>query len=173
MRRPIATGQRVELHRPRPADRDEFLAAVVRSQALHGLWVQAPSTPALYAAYVRRVRDTGARPMIVRARDDGALVGVVNLNNILGGALQQASVGYYAFEPYARHGFMTEALRLVVSYCFGELGLHRVEANIQPGNAASRALAQRVGFAYEGFSPRYLWMAGEWRDHERYAIVAP
>lgn len=173
MRRPIAIGERVELHRPRPVDRDEFLAAVARSRALHGAWVQAPSTPGLFAAYVRRARERDARPMIVRRRDDGALVGVVNLNNILGGALQQASVGYYAFDPFARHGYLTEALRLTVAMCFDELRLHRVEANIQPTNEASRSLALRVGFAYEGFSPRYLWIAGEWRDHERYAIVAP
>jgi ribosomal-protein-alanine N-acetyltransferase len=69
-------------------------------------------------------------------------------------------------------GLMREALSLVLTTAFDEMGLHRLEANIQPGNARSRALAQGLGFRQEGFSPRYLRIGGEWRDHERWAILA-
>src|SRR3712207_9334314 len=67
---------------------------------------------------------------------------------------------------------MRESLELVLDYAFGTLALHRLEANIQPGNAASIALARGAGFRLEGFSPRYLLIGGQWRDHERYAITA-
>jgi [ribosomal protein S5]-alanine N-acetyltransferase len=67
---------------------------------------------------------------------------------------------------------MTEALRAAVSHAFGDLGLHRLEANIQPGNVASIALVRRLGFQKEGFSPRYLRINGQWRDHERWALLA-
>jgi ribosomal-protein-alanine N-acetyltransferase len=65
---------------------------------------------------------------------------------------------------------MTEAMRLLLREAFTHIGLHRLEANIQPGNVASIALAKRCGFELEGFSPRYLKVGGRWRDHERWAV---
>jgi RimJ/RimL family protein N-acetyltransferase len=88
------------------------------------------------------------------------------------GGLQSGYLGYGAFAAHAGRGLMTEGLRAVLGTLFGELGLHRVEANIQPGNAASLALARRLGFEKEGFSRRYLHIDGDWRDHERWALLA-
>jgi ribosomal-protein-alanine N-acetyltransferase len=102
----------------------------------------------------------------------GELAGVINLSEIVRGAFRSAYLGYYAFVPHAGRGYMTEGLALALRWIFGTLRLHRVEANIQPGNAASRALVRRLGFRREGFSPRYLKIAGRWRDHERWALVA-
>jgi ribosomal-protein-alanine N-acetyltransferase len=67
---------------------------------------------------------------------------------------------------------MGEALQQVIRIAFGRLGLHRLEANIQPNNEASIALVRACGFRKEGFSPRYLKIRGRWRDHERWAILA-
>jgi len=97
---------------------------------------------------------------------------VINVSEIVRGALHSAYLGYYAFVPHAGRGYMTEGLALALNWVFGELRLHRVEANIQPGNDASRALVRRLGFRREGFSARYLKIAGRWRDHERWALVA-
>ncbi len=83
-----------------------------------------------------------------------------------------ATLDYYAFVPHASRGYMTEGLSLALRWVFGKLRLHRVEANIQPGNDVSRALVRRLGFRREGFSARYLKIAGRWRDHERWALVA-
>lgn len=66
---------------------------------------------------------------------------------------------------------MSEGLRLVLRHAFGPLGLHRLEANIQPKNRSSIRLVRRAGFRREGFSPRYLRVLGRWRDHERWAIT--
>jgi [ribosomal protein S5]-alanine N-acetyltransferase len=109
--------------------------------------------------------------LLVRRRADDAIVGVVNLNEIVRGSFQSAYLGYYAFRPHAGQGYMAEGLALVLRHAFGGLGLHRLEANIQPGNRQSRGLVRRLGFRKEGFSPRYLKIGGRWRDHERWAIV--
>ena len=96
--------------------------------------------------------------------------------------LHRASVRFYRglvmppvtarqWAPYARRGYMTEALALVLRRAFGPLRLHRVEANIQPGNRASIALVRRAGFRREGLSRRYLKIGGRWRDHERWALT--
>jgi ribosomal-protein-alanine N-acetyltransferase len=49
--------------------------------------------------------------------------------------------------------------------------LHRLEANIQPGNLSSIGLVRSLGFKKEGFSEKYLQINGEWMDHERWAIL--
>ncbi len=105
-------------------------------------------------------------------RSSGELVGVINVNEIVRGTFQSGYLGYYAFLPHAGRGYMDEGLRLVLRRAFGELHLHRVEANIQPDNRPSLALVRRLGFRREGLSPRYLKIAGRWRDHERWALLA-
>jgi ribosomal-protein-alanine N-acetyltransferase len=81
-------------------------------------------------------------------------------------------MGYYAFAGHEGKGLMTEGIRWIVRFAFTEIGLHRLEANIQPKNEPSRRLAQACGFRLEGFSPNYLTVDGAWRDHERWAITA-
>jgi ribosomal-protein-alanine N-acetyltransferase len=97
---------------------------------------------------------------------------VINVSEIVRGALRSAYLGYYGFAPYLGHGYMSEGMTLALRWAFGALRLHRLEANIQPGNRASLRLARRLGFRREGFSPRYLKIAGRWRDHERWALLA-
>ena len=94
------------------------------------------------------------------------------VSEIVRGGFQNAYLGYYGFAGQTGQGLMTAGLRAVARHAFEELGLHRLEANIQPGNTASRALARRCGFQQEGYSPRYLRIGGEWRDHERWALRA-
>jgi len=163
---------RVRLRPPTPADQIEFLTAMRASRRFHSPWLTAPTTPQAFEVLLDRVRDPRYEPMLVRRRADDALVGFFNLGEIVRGTLQSAYVGYGAVAAHAGHGYMTEGLQLVLVRAFGELGLHRIEANIQPGNKPSLALVRRAGFVREGFSERYLKIGGRWRDHERWAIRA-
>ena len=131
-----------------------------------------PETAAEYAAYLSRTAGGNFFPYIGCRVEDGAIVGFATLSMIIRGPLQQAFVGYGGVAGLGGRGYMTETLRLVLREAFATHRLHRLEANIQPGNEASRALAERCGFELEGFSPRYLKVGGRWRDHERWALRA-
>jgi ribosomal-protein-alanine N-acetyltransferase len=96
---------------------------------------------------------------------------MVNINSIIRGRFQSASIGYAAFAPAVGQGYMTEGLGLVIRYAFEQLRLHRLEADIQPGNAPSIRLVERLGFRREGYAPEMLFIDGAWRDHERWAIT--
>ena len=171
MVRAIETGRRVYLRSPQETDRAEFVRLARTSRKLHRPWVYAPETGRQFEAYLARCRLESERCFLVCRRDDDAIVGVFNLSQIAYGFFQSAYLGYYAFAPNAGRGLMADGLDLVLRYAFRKLKLHRLEANIQPGNAASIALAKRAGFRLEGFSPRYLKIDGRWRDHERWAIT--
>ena len=140
------------------------------SRELHHPWLAMPVTPPEYAAYLQRNAGPAVERFLACRRGDGAIVGFLNLSEIIRGKLQQAFLGYGAVAGFQGRGYMSEALQLVLAHAFGPLGLHRVEANVQPANAASLALVSRAGFEREGFSPKYLMVDGEWRDHERWAI---
>jgi ribosomal-protein-alanine N-acetyltransferase len=167
-----ARGARVLIRRPLARDRREFLAAMQASRRLHRGWSAPPRTPEAYAAFLRRYRRPTHVAFLACRREDGRIVGAFMLMEIIRGQFQGAFLGYYAAAAFAARGYMTEGLHLVLRHAFTSLGLHRVEANIQPANARSIALVRRCGFRREGLSPRYLKIAGRWRDHERWAIVA-
>src|SRR4051812_48426471 len=155
---------RVRLAPPAAADEAEFTAAMCASHALHGAWIAMPEDPDAYAGYLARSTRDNVEMRLVRRLEDDAIVGFANLAEIIRGKLQQAFLGYGAVAAHTGRGYMTEGLELVLDLAFGELGLHRVEANIQPGNDASRRLAERVRFVQEGFSASYLMIGGAWRD---------
>jgi [ribosomal protein S5]-alanine N-acetyltransferase len=157
---------------PTVRDREELLALNVASRDFLRPWIETITSRAAFVAYLRRARLPTERPFVVCRRDDGAIVGVVSVSQIFYGNLRSAYLGFYAGAPFAGQGYMREGLRLVVRHAFGALGLHRLEANIQPANRRSIRLVRRAGFRREGFSRRYLKIFGRWRDHERWAITA-
>jgi ribosomal-protein-alanine N-acetyltransferase len=162
----------VILQPPTLADEPEFVSAMQASRALHRPWMQMPDSSEKYAAYVQRCGTDRFEGYLVRRREDGALAGVFSINEIVRGRLQSGYLSYAAVAALAGQGYMTAGLRLVLRDAFTVLRLHRLEANVQPANAASIELVRRCGFSREGFSPRYLKIGGRWCDHERWAIVA-
>jgi [ribosomal protein S5]-alanine N-acetyltransferase len=168
--RPGPSG-RVYLRSPLASDREEFVSLMRTSRAFHRPWATAPTDDERFAAYLADSRRPDFEAMLVCRSEDRAIVGFFNLSQIVRRSLQSAYLGYAAGKPFAGQGYMREAIELVLRHAFVNLRLHRIEANIQPGNTASIALARGAGFRREGFSPRYLKIGGRWRDHERWAIL--
>lgn len=164
-------GPRVALRHLARADEDEFLRLAKASASLLHPWMELPVTAGEFREFMARRDEPDNVGLAVCDRSDGALAGGININNIVHGRFQNGYLGYWAFAPAAGRGYLSEALKLVIRYAFDTLGLHRLEANIQPDNAASIRLVQRNGFRNEGYSPHYLFIDGEWRGHERWAIT--
>jgi [ribosomal protein S5]-alanine N-acetyltransferase len=132
-------------------------------------------SPPVTRARFRRYLAACARPdfvgFLIRRRSDDAILGSLELGYIVRGGFQSVYLGYQIGAPFARQGYMKEAVTLAIRHAFRTLKLHRIEANIQPTNRASIALVKQLGFRKEGYSRRYLKISGRWRDHERWAIL--
>ncbi|MEV7211044.1 MULTISPECIES: GNAT family N-acetyltransferase [unclassified Streptomyces] len=180
--RHLAEGPRVGIRHFTYEDGAEFTARARESKDLHHPWLFPPDSAQAYEAYAGRlIEDRTKAGFLVCEKDpdpasgDGpgsSIAGFVNINNIVEGGFLSGALGYGAFAHAAGRGLMREGLDLVVRYAFGPMRLHRLEINVQPGNAASIALARSCGFHLEGFSPRMLYLDGAWRDHQRWAITA-
>ena len=168
----LGTGERTYLRRGRTGDAEEFTDLMRASRQLHRPWSFPPTRKEEFAALVERSRADDFELLLLCRREDDRIIGFFNLSQIFRGPFLNAYLGYAIGEEFAGEGYMREGIELVLRYAFGPLGLHRLEANIQPGNDRSIALAKAAGFRLEGFSPRYLKIDGRWRDHERWAILA-
>lgn len=146
----------------------EMDAAIESSRAAHIPWVYHGSAE----VYFQKLHNGRTIGLFVVDTADDAIACVINLNEPVGGGFSSAYLGYFTFVDKMRKGLMREGLALALDYAFDTLGFHRLEANIQPGNLPSIALVESLGFRLEGFSPGYLKIGGEWRDHNRYAILS-
>jgi len=163
---------RVLLRSPRPHDASEYLALTQRSRAFYRGLAAPPYTSREYDAWLPRATSAASRTWLIVRRTDRAILGSIELSQIVRGRFQSAYLGYQIGAPYAGQGYMSEALPLALVQAFRRLKLHRVEANVQSGNRPSLRVIRRLGFRREGYSPRYLKIGGRWRDHERWALLA-
>ncbi|WP_343992526.1 GNAT family protein [Terrabacter terrae] len=176
-----ALGERVEVRPPSPADISAYAAAVTLSERrLADFAIPNPhNLPAVLENQSRTYRTF----MVIALEPEGShgLVGRINVANVVEGAFRSATVGYDSYDPYAGRGLFAEGLRLVLDLVFEDpphgMGLHRLEANIQPANHRSAGLVRSLGFVHEGFSRDFLHLPGpdgrrDWRDHDRYTVLA-
>lgn len=171
-RKIIARGQNVYLYAPSRDAGPEFLALTQTSAHFHRPWVYPAVDMRRFRYYLERLGDGRALGFFVARAVDDSLAGVININDIVMGGFRSGSLGYYGAAHFAGRGFMSEGLALVLDQAFTVHNLHRLEANVQPDNAASIALVRKLGFRKEGFSPAFLQIDGEWKDHERWAMLA-
>lgn len=117
----------------------------------------------------RSIANGTAVPLFLFRREDEALMGAITLDNIRRGPAQAGTTGYWIGGPYARQGYMREALIALVHHAFAAMDLSRIEAGCLPENTPSRRLLESCGYKYEGVAQSYLQINGRWRNHVLYA----
>ncbi|WGD30306.1 GNAT family protein [Ancylobacter sp. WKF20] len=122
--------------------------------------------------YQRDVREDSAYPFLVFRAGDRVLLGGLSLSNVRRGVTQTASLGYWMGAPFAGKGHMSAAVRALLPFAHGALGLRRIEAACLPTNTPSIRLLERSGFRREGYGREYLCINGSWQDHLLYARLA-
>jgi ribosomal-protein-alanine N-acetyltransferase len=163
--------EKVFLRPPKAEDFEEIVRLYKSSRKFHRGLVQTPITATAFEKYLVQNQLEVNEYFLICRNDDKAIAGSINLSQIFRGNFKNAYLGYYSGEKFARQGFMTEAVEILLRFAFKNLKLHRIEANVQPHNTASIAVLKKANFTKEGFSPRYLKIGGRWRDHERWAII--
>lgn len=152
------------LRKPKSEDEGEIKESYRVSESIHRPWVYPLKNYADYLSQDGRY--------FLCLESSGTIVGTFHISGIVRGYFQSAYLSYEVFAPHQRKGYMSVGLRLLIAEAFSILKLHRLEANIQPGNIGSTKLVSRAGFVKEGFSKSYLNVGGHgWKDHERWAIV--
>jgi len=171
--RPITLhGKRIFLRAPKKADYREFAKLMKANAPVYRGLVPPFKGRKQFAEYLDRCRRKDFLGFLICRKEDRTIVGNINLFHIIRRGLQSACIGYLVGASHARQGLATEALQLMIRFAFIKVRLHRIEADIQPGNIPSIALVKRAGFSYEGLSRRYVKICGKWRDHERWALLA-
>lgn len=177
---PVLRSRRLALRAPVMADHAEWAELRAASRAFLAPWEPIwPDDDLERSAFRRRlrryageIREGVAYPWFVFDVETRRLLGGVTLSQVRRGVTQAGTLGYWMGAPHAGRGIMTEAVGLVAGFAFGPLGLHRIEASCLPENRRSIHLLEKVGFSREGLARRYLCIAGEWRDHLLWGLLA-
>ena len=149
--------------------KEEFLAFTNSNKEFHEPWTRSPLNAKQFDEYIKKYqRLINTSYWIIYA---GKIAGVINLNDIIRGVFQNAFLGYYGSKELSGKGVMQQGMKLVLEKAFKKHKLHRVECAIQPKNQASLKYIRKLGFHFEGYAPRYLYLNGKWRDHFKFSLT--
>lgn len=123
--------------------------------------------------YQTDIKNGRGYPFFIFRTEGDTILGGITLGHVKRGVSQSAQIGYWIGEPFARQGYMREALNLVCDFAFSHHGLHRLEAACIPSNTRSVGLLEKTGFEREGTLRSYLKIKGLWQDHILYARINP
>ncbi|WP_417309792.1 GNAT family N-acetyltransferase [Devosia sp.] len=178
---PVLTGKTLTLRAPRRSDYPAWQELRRSSRDFlkpyEPRWSEMDLNRRLYLSRIRRsaqeARAGTDYSFFIFTTIDGReqLVGGITLSNLRRRAAQFVNLGYWMGERFAGSGMMTEAVGVVVPFCFESLGLNRIHAAFLPDNMASRRVLEKNGFKEEGYAERYLQIDGRWADHVLFALT--
>ena len=163
--------QKIDIRPIEPKDELEYLVNYKINKHLLKPWVHVPHNKFAFREYVNEMRTDENKAFVVFNKSNKKMIGIIELRDIYMYDFKNSYIIYFGFSPNLKKGLMKDAVKLVIKLAFKKLKLHRLEANIQPTNLASLALARSCGFNHEGYSPKFIKKNGQWKDHERWAIL--
>ncbi|TBW34968.1 N-acetyltransferase [Siculibacillus lacustris] len=177
---PILRSERLVLRVPALADHPEWASLRERSREYLEPWeplwpdddLSRPAFRRRIKRYLNEIHEGSTYPFLVFDGRNRQMLGGITLAQVRRGVTQTGTIGYWMGMPHAGRGHMTEAVAMVAGFAFDTLKLHRLEAACLPSNAASIRLLEKVGFSREGLARSYLCIAGAWRDHLLWGLVA-
>lgn len=149
----------------------EYLKGALESRELHSPWVEPPLTSKDFRLYLESCEEKENRGYVLCPKGSLEVLANMTIGGIVENCFQSGYLGYMVMAKAAGKGLMKKGIQLLLEETFTNSDLHRIEANIQPSNERSKGLIRSLGFRLEGYSPRYLKVCGEWRDHERWAMT--
>nr|WP_249361852.1 GNAT family protein [Gordonia araii] len=167
--RPIKLRDAADWSRLRIRNQDLLLPWEPTSDGNWAARHQRSNWPPLYSVLKSEAKRGALLPFVIEV--DGEYVGQLTIGSVQRGAVRSAWIGYWVDRDWTGKGIATAAVALGVDHAFGPMGLHRLEATVQPPNAASRAVLAKVGFRHEGVLKRYMDVNGRWRDHDLFALT--
>jgi ribosomal-protein-alanine N-acetyltransferase len=182
----ILHGENIELRPPRFSDRTRWNEVRAENKEWLAPWEAslpqtpdgAPSSefiskrPSFYAMVRALHREARAgRSYSFMIWQENNLIGQITMGGVIFGALRGAHIGYWIDQNYAGRGLTTDAVNTLTHFGFQVLGLHRIEINIRPENAASIRVAEKAGYVFESDRPQFLHIAGAWRDHKSFVKI--
>jgi len=172
-------GERIYIRLPEKADAKSWVEVRSRNAGFLKPWSPAGAMANIdrdgfmkrLPCYVDDWKDDLAYTFFIFRQDSDALIGGITINNIVRGAGQMGTLGYWLDEAETRQGFMTEAVLLAAEFAFSCLRLHRLQAGTLPENMASQKVLMNSGFRPEGLARKYIRINGEWRDHQMFSLI--
>lgn len=176
---PVLIGERIYLRAPRAGDytawRDLRRASREFLKPFEPRWTESDLGQRVYNSRLKRGREEARAgtdySFFIFTRSEDQLVGGITLSNVRRRAAQFVNLGYWMGHTFAGRGYMTEAVGLIIPYCFETLGLHRIHAAFLPDNRASRRVLEKNGFREEGYAEHYLQIDGKWADHVMFGLT--
>ena len=173
-------GERIYMRAPEKGDAKAWVAVRSRNEAFLKPWspngamvnITREGYMQRLPCYLEDWKDDIAYTFFIFRQDTDALIGGLTLNNIVRGAGQMATLGYWLDQAETKQGFMTEAVLLAAGFGFSALRLHRIQAGTLPENAASQKVLTNCGFKPEGLARKFIRIDGQWRDHQMYSLIA-
>jgi len=173
---PTLNTSRLSLRWIRAADVDDFYAVYSNPEVMR-YWSTPPLTNKDAASkLIDEIHEGIERDDMLKwgiaLRSNDKLIGSVTLFHI-DATHRRAEIGYAQGRAYWGQGYMQEALKAVLNYAFEVLNLHRIEADVDPRNAASVRTLERLGFQREGYLRERWQVNGEIQDAFYYGLLRP